>query len=471
MSEKIYAMLLRFYPSHFRQIYGEAALQLFRDRIRDEEGFFPRMRLWADLLADFAISVPRLHLAGQHALVPATVTPHSSGMPIFFVLDGESPTAWQILSGGVLSLALLCVFWISLNSVAEPDASRVLSLGHSTRSVSSSTPRGLPPVTVPSAREFAVSDGSNLDAAQRRRVLDGAIAKLNEYYVYPDISRQMTKALVAHQMQGAYNNITDAETFASVLTMHLREVSHDAHLFVGYNPEENPASHDGPTPTELARYRSDMLASNCTFDNIQTLPRNVGYVKFDEFPDPAICRPTVEAAMKKLNHSDAIIFDLRENHGGDPRMVALIASYLFDRPTHVNDIYDRRENTTQHFWTKSPVPGNNLANKRAYVLTSHSTFSGAEEFSYDLKMLKRATLIGETTGGGAHPARTHQIDDHFRIRVPGARPINPISKKDWEGTGVEPDIKVSADNALAAALKQANKNRQKGNQAMQSIPQ
>ena len=346
MSEKIYAMLLRLYPSHFRKVYGDAALQLFRDRVRDEEGFFPRMRLWFDLLADFAFSVPQLHLAGRHALVPATVTPHSSGMPTFFVLDEESPAAWQILSGGVMSLSLLCVFWISLNSIAKPDAPAIFAMGHSARNASSNSPRALRPVTVPPTRNFESSDASNLDAAQRRRVIDGAIAKLNEYYVYPDISRQMTEALVAHQSRGDYNNITDAETFAIVLTTHLREVSHDAHLFVGYNPEENPASHDGPTPTELARYRSDMLATNCTFENIDTLPRNIGYVKFDEFPDPAICRSTVEAAMKKLNRSDAIIFDLRENHGGDPRMVAIIASYLFNRSTHVNDIYDRRENAT-----------------------------------------------------------------------------------------------------------------------------
>jgi C-terminal processing protease CtpA/Prc len=265
----------------------------------------------------------------------------------------------------------------------------------------------------------------------------------------------MAEALAAHQQRGDYSSITDAETFAVVLTTHPREVSHDRHLFVGYNPEENPANHDGPTPTELARYRSDMQRTNCTFEKVEILPRNIGYVKFNEFPDPAICRPTVAAAMKKLNHADAIIFDLRDNHGGDPKMVSLIASYLFKRPTHVNDIYDRRENTTQQFWTKSPVSGNALADKRAYVLTSSTTFSGAEEFAYDLKMLKRATLVGETTTGGAHPARTHQIDDHFRIRVPGARPINPISKKDWEGTGVEPDVKVNAADALEAAQKLA----------------
>ena len=450
MSEKIYVLLLRLYPSHFREQYGAAALQLYRDRARDEKGFLSGLRLWTDLLADLVLSVPRQYLYVQPSFA-GVARPHAPGMPSFFVLEGESLPAKQILLGGILSLAFLCVFWISLNSATKHTAQPAIAYRSSPHHSASRQPRALQPPSVPAAKNFAVSELSNLDAAQRRRVIDGAIAKLNEYYVYPDLGRQMAEALAAHQQRGDYNSISDAETFAVVLTTHLREVSHDRHLFVGYNPEENPANHDGPTPTELARYRSDMQRNNCTFEKVEILPRNIGYLKFNEFPDPAICRPTVTAVMKKLNNADAIIFDLRDNHGGDPQMVSLIASYLFNRPTHVNDIYDRRKNSTRQFWTKSPVSGNALADKRAYVLTSSATFSGAEEFAYDLKMLKRATVVGETTTGGAHPARTHQIDEHFRIRVPEARPINPVSKKNWEGTGVEPDVKVNAADALDTA--------------------
>jgi retinol-binding protein 3 len=101
------------------------------------------------------------------------------------------------------------------------------------------------------------------------------------------------------------------------------------------------------------------------------------------------------------------------------------------------------------------VPGTRFADKPAFVLTSAETFSGAEEFCYDLKNLKRATLVGETTGGGAHLVGPHRIDDHFAVGVPFARAVNPISKKDWEGTGVEPDVKVKASDALATAQKLA----------------
>ena len=134
-----------------------------------------------------------------------------------------------------------------------------------------------------------------------------------------------------------------------------------------------------------------------------------------------------------------------------------MCSYLFDRRTHLNDIYYRHENTTQEFWTSSPIPGNTLADKPAYVLTSSTTFSGAEEFSYDLKNLKRATLVGETTAGGAYLVQERRIDDHFSIQVPFGRRVNPISKTDWEGAGVEPDVKVNATAALDAAQKIAAK--------------
>jgi C-terminal processing protease CtpA/Prc len=173
------------------------------------------------------------------------------------------------------------------------------------------------------------------------------------------------------------------------------------------------------------------------------------------FADPAPCGETAIAAMNFLAHVDAIIFDLRDNGGGDPAMIALISTYLFDQPTHLNDIWTRKTGATQQYWTLSVVPGKRLSAAPAFVLTSPRTFSGAEEFSYNLKNLKRATIVGETTGGGAHPVHGERIDDRFMIGVPFARAINPITKSNWEGTGVEPDVKVPAADALATAQKLA----------------
>jgi C-terminal processing protease CtpA/Prc len=159
--------------------------------------------------------------------------------------------------------------------------------------------------------------------------------------------------------------------------------------------------------------------------------------------------------MGFLAHADAIIYDLRGNGGGSPAMIALLATYLFEKPTHLNDIYDRKEDTTTQYWTLSYVSGDLIPKKPVYVLTSKRTFSGAEEFSYDLQNLSRATIVGETTGGGAHPVGGHPIGDHFVIGVPFARAINPVTKTNWEGTGVQPDVKVSASDALDTAVKLA----------------
>ncbi len=206
------------------------------------------------------------------------------------------------------------------------------------------------------------------------------------------------------------------------------------------------------SPDPKAAYRKQMERANCGFDKLEILPGNIGYVKFDFFADPSVCAPTVIAAMNFLANTDAIIFDLRENGGGDPEMVTYICSYLFDQPTHLNDLWTRKGNTTQQFWTLPYVSGKRLATQPAYVLTSHRTFSGGEEFTYDLQQQKRATIVGEVTGGGAHPVAGHRINDHFEIGVPFATAVNPITHTSWEGTGITPDVKAPAASALSTAI-------------------
>jgi hypothetical protein len=296
----------------------------------------------------------------------------------------------------------------------------------------------------------------NIDAAERQRAIDGAAAMLNEFYVFPEIAKKMEEAIRAKQKAGAYESLTNGDTFAERLTADLREVSHDKHLNVNFSPAVLPK---GPPPggPDPAAMRRQMERLNCGFEKAERLPPNIGYLKFNMFANPDICGPTASAAMNFLGSVDALIIDLRENGGGDPKMVAYISSYLFDERTHLNDLYHRKENKTEEFWTSTDVPGKRLGGKPVFVLTAKRTFSGAEEFTYNLKNLKRATIVGETTGGGAHPVSGHRIDDHFMIGVPFARAINPISKTNWEGTGVEPDVKVSAAEALDVAKKLAVK--------------
>lgn len=319
------------------------------------------------------------------------------------------------------------------------------------------------------AMATAPIEDENLDAAERRRVIDGAIANLKAYYVDPDVAQKTSDALLAHERNGDDNAATDGAAFADLLTTQMMDVSHDKYLVIEYSEygaataRENPTA---PTTEEVARYRKEMEQTRCTIEAAQilphkTLPHKIGYLKLNEFPDAAVCGTTVATAMASLNRADAIIFDLRDNRGGYSNMVALIATYLFDRPTHLNDFYNRGDNSTEQSWTLPPVPENRLADKPVFVLISPVTFSAAEAFSYDLKMLNRATLVGETTSGRGHMGMGHRIDDRFMIRVPGVKVVNPISKTNWEGTGVAPDVKVKAADALKTAEKLAETELQK----------
>jgi C-terminal processing protease CtpA/Prc len=162
--------------------------------------------------------------------------------------------------------------------------------------------------------------------------------------------------------------------------------------------------------------------------------------------------------MNSLADTEASIFDVRKNGGGSGDMVALLISYLVDEtPVHLNDFVGRDGNVTESYFTFAELPGRRYGPKDVYVLTSSYTFSAAEEFCYNLKNLGRATLIGETTGGGANPIRWFELPAGFRASIPTARARNPITQTNWEGTGVTPHIEVPADAALKTAHRLALK--------------
>lgn len=306
--------------------------------------------------------------------------------------------------------------------------------------------RALPPGVVPV--------NLTVDAALRKKVIEGVDADLTEFYIDAALAKQMGETVQAHEKAGDYNGFTDGDAFAARLTTDLQAVSHDKHLRVNFSPFKMPPPTE-PTPEDEARFHKEMERDNCAFDKVEILPNNIGYVKFDGFMDASFCGPTVAAAMGFVAHTDAVIFDLRQNGGGQPDMVTLIASYLFDKPTHLIDIYNRKEDSTRQNWTLSFLPGPRLTTQPVFVLTSKRTFSGAEEFAFDLKNQKRATIVGETTGGGAHPVSGHPVADYFMVSVPFAKSLDPLTKTNWEGTGVEPDVKVAADDALTTAEKLA----------------
>ena len=291
-----------------------------------------------------------------------------------------------------------------------------------------------------------------IDKATRARVIEGALERLDRSYVFPEVAKQAGDSLRARLERGGYDPYTSGVGFATRLHDELRAITRDKHLSLQYSiPAPPPA---GPPPPPGVSQQAQIEATNCGFVKAEVLPGGIGYLKFDFFGPPAACGPTAAAAMNFLANTRALIVDLRENGGGSPAMVSYISSYLFSRKTHLNSLWDRNTGQTNEFWTIDDVPGKKFGGEKpVYVLTAARTFSGAEEFSYNLKSLKRAVIVGETTGGGAHPVSSQRIDDHFTIAVPFARAINPITKTNWEGVGVQPDVNVPASEALATALK------------------
>jgi len=293
-----------------------------------------------------------------------------------------------------------------------------------------------------------------IDAATRTKVIDELLKQLNDGYVFPEVAKQMETAIRTRQKTNEYDSITSSKEFTAKLTSDLQAVSKDKHLRVNYSIQPIPVRQERgePTAAEKAEFTASMKRVNFGFEKVERLPGNIGYISFRGFYDPEAGADTVAAAMNFVSNTDALIFDLRQNGGGDPAMVALICSYLFgDKPVHLNDLYFREGDRTEEFWTKPTVAGKKYGDKDVYVLTSNRTFSGAEEFSNNLKVLKRATIIGETTGGGANPGDVVRLHEHYQAFIPGGRAINPITKTNWEGTGVEPDVKVPKEQALLTA--------------------
>jgi hypothetical protein len=304
------------------------------------------------------------------------------------------------------------------------------------------------------AQNAAQPSDTTLDAAARTEVIDGALKALNDAYVFPDVAQKMGQAIRARQKRKEYDSIASGRQFAQILTDHLREVSRDLHLGVTFIQQGPPSAPPPPGGTQTLEERQRTIAGrqNFGFVRVERLAGNIGYLDLRGFMPPAIAGETATAAMNFLASTDAVIFDMRQNGGGDPAMVAFITSYLFGpQPVHLNDFYSRPTNETRQSWTLPYVPGRRLTNKDVYILTSSRTFSGAEEFTYNLKHLKRAMVVGETSGGGAHTVTGRRINNQFAISVPSGRPINAVTKTNWEGIGVEPDVKMSAENALRAA--------------------
>jgi Peptidase family S41/N-terminal domain of Peptidase_S41 in eukaryotic IRBP len=310
-------------------------------------------------------------------------------------------------------------------------------------------------------------DGSPMSG---RDIVSTALALLRENYVFPELADRAATAVEARLAAGEYDDL-DEPALAELLTGHLNEICDDKHLRVqAHGPRPGGPDGGGPGPGGAGREEPDdhearVLAMRRTgrLDNfgihrVERLDGNIGYLDLRRVPVPAIAGPAMAAAMELVAGTYALIIDLRRNGGGAPDGVVFWCSYLFgDQPTHLNDIFRADTGETRQFWALPYVPGPRYLDRPVYVLSSARTFSGGEDFAYTLQALGRAEVIGETTGGGAHPTRMFPVSRGVHIGVPFARSVNPVTGGNWQGTGVLPDVAVpeaeARDVAYAKALR------------------
>jgi hypothetical protein len=325
----------------------------------------------------------------------------------------------------------------------------------------------MPRITMPDDGSLAAEQMSG------REIVTTALSLLRANYVFPEVAEQAATAVEARLAAGEYDNL-DEITLTELLTSHLQEVTGDKHLRMGLGggpppgqgpggPGPRPGPGPGPDETEPGNHEARRLAmrqrgrtDNFGIRRVERLDGNVGYLDLRRVAMAANAGPAVAAAMELVAGTYALIFDLRHNGGGAPDGVALWCSYLLtEEPTHLNDIFHADTGETRQFWSLPYVPGTRYVDRPVYVLTSSHTFSGGEELCYNLQALGRAELIGETTGGGAHPTRGFPVSSAVMIGIPFARSINPVTGTNWQGTGVIPDVAVPEAEACDVAYGKA----------------
>lgn len=283
--------------------------------------------------------------------------------------------------------------------------------------------------------------------------------KLRSNYVFPQIAESASATLARLSANGKYDGIDNPQAFADALRGDLREAGNDRHLQVRHDPSFREMSPEergaAPSEKEVRETRRQLGMQAFGIHRVARLPGNVGYLDVRFFGPTEFVAPGYEAAMQMLSGMSAIIIDLRSNGGGDPASVAQLASHFFAQgdERHLNSIYNRVEDTTRDFWTvRSAAP---RYTGPVFVVTSDYTFSGGEELAYDLQTQERATLVGETTGGGANPGEPMSLGHGFYAFIPTGRAINPVTGKNWEHVGVEPDHPIAAEEALVEAYRLA----------------
>lgn len=300
---------------------------------------------------------------------------------------------------------------------------------------------------------FCYSQESTLSQTYKIDVITKLSQLMNDHYVFPEVAKATETHLKTQLAAGYFDSFTTDDAFATALTESVQSINKDKHMRIRTNPPyEAPDNSPERAIEEQLNRMNQTRWYNAGFVDVKVIPGNVGYLDLRGFSGLENGQAHADAAMQFISRADAIIIDLTQNGGGSPRMVQYLCSYFFDNQRHLNSLYWRDGDVTEEFWTLEHVTGTKLPDVPLYVMTSNRTFSGAEEFSYNMQTQKRVTLVGQTTGGGANPGGTMPINDNLNVFIPSGRAINPITQTNWEGVGVVPDVKTTPEDTYQTTL-------------------
>ncbi len=302
----------------------------------------------------------------------------------------------------------------------------------------------------------AQDDKSVLTKKEKNTIVSSIQTHLNTSYVNLEISNKIIAELNNNLKSKKYEAIINPSEFSKALTKDLQGISKDLHLKVRFEPkriaQKNHVVSEEMQLKMEKRMANQMAEINYGFTETKILNGNIGYLNLQMFADIKYAEEAATAAMNFLSNTNAIIIDLRTNGGGVPSMMQLLSSYFFDEtPVLLSDFYERKTNTKTQLYSFANVNGKRSTNKHVYILTSKNTFSAAEAFTYTLKHLDKATVVGEVTKGGANRTKRINLNDEFTISLPYIESIHPITKTNWEGKGVQPNIKTTEEDAFVTA--------------------
>lgn len=303
----------------------------------------------------------------------------------------------------------------------------------------------------------------------KKQVIDSVLTRLKRGYVYPTVVPRLGDSLRYYLNAGRYRSLNTGIAFAKALTTDLQRLTTDRHLSIDYTRSADLTRKESDTAVRDTEKRQKKLfrkAVNHGIDQVDRLAGNVGLLTLRSFFTPEEAAAKITAAMTILADTDALLIDLRYNAGGHPSLVSYLASYFFpDSPVLLNTMYWRSpagnqptsvtdklkgDGLVEQFWTHN-VPGPKYIDKPLYVLVSPITASGGEGFAYIMQTYKKGIVVGEATAGAANPGGSEQITPNFEMFIARGRSENPLTKANWEGAGIQPDVRINADVALTKA--------------------